>query len=65
MIPAVKHFDPVLGIDIHIVLVPTPAGPVPTPVPHPFGAERTGYLVKETAPESEKAEQTQKKGNRT
>ncbi|MDY7232218.1 DUF6531 domain-containing protein [Hyalangium rubrum] len=31
-----SFFDPVLGIDIHIVLVPTPAGPVPTPVPMPF-----------------------------
>ncbi|MFL5346270.1 MAG: DUF6531 domain-containing protein [Hyalangium sp.] len=29
-------FDPVLGVDTHIVLVPTPAGPVPTPVPMPF-----------------------------
>jgi RHS repeat-associated protein len=31
-----SYFDPVLGLDIHIVLVPTPAGPVPTPVPQPF-----------------------------
>ncbi|HEX8703421.1 MAG TPA: DUF6531 domain-containing protein [Myxococcaceae bacterium] len=31
-----SFFDPVLGLDIHIVLVPTPAGPVPTPVPMPF-----------------------------
>ena len=28
--------DPVLGLDIHIVNVTTPAGPVPTPVPLPF-----------------------------
>ncbi len=28
--------DPVLGVDIHILLVPTPAGPVPTPLPLPF-----------------------------
>jgi len=33
---AAKHFDPVLGIDVHIVLIPSPAGPIPTPVPHPF-----------------------------
>ena len=33
---ASKHFDPVMGVDIHIVLIPTPAGPVPTPLPHPF-----------------------------
>ncbi len=36
MFPATKHFDQVLGTDIHIVLLLTPAGPVPTPVPHPF-----------------------------
>lgn len=34
--PAVKAMDPVMGVDIHIVLIPTPAGPVPTPLPHPF-----------------------------
>ncbi|RYY76641.1 MAG: hypothetical protein EOO52_03810 [Gammaproteobacteria bacterium] len=28
-----KHFDPVLGIDIHILIIP-PAGPVPIPHPH-------------------------------
>jgi RHS repeat-associated protein len=33
---AAKHLDPVIGIDVHIVLIPTPAGPVPTPIPHPF-----------------------------
>jgi RHS repeat-associated protein len=33
---ASKWFDPVLGVDIHIILVPTPAGPVPTPLPNPF-----------------------------
>jgi len=32
---AAKHFDPVVGVDTHIVLIPTPGGPVPTPVPHP------------------------------
>jgi RHS repeat-associated protein len=33
---ASKWFDPVLGVDTHIVLVPSPAGPVPTPLPNPF-----------------------------
>jgi uncharacterized Zn-binding protein involved in type VI secretion len=28
--------DAVLGTDIHIVLVPSPTGTVPTPTPHPF-----------------------------
>ena len=31
-----KHMDPVMGVDIHIIMIPTPAGPVPTPIPHPF-----------------------------
>jgi uncharacterized Zn-binding protein involved in type VI secretion len=36
--PAAKKGDRVVGIDIHIVMVPPPApGPlVPTPLPHPF-----------------------------
>jgi RHS repeat-associated protein len=33
---AAKHLDPVLGIDVHIILIPTPVGPVPTPLPNPF-----------------------------
>jgi len=36
MFIAAKFGDPVLGIDLHMVMVPTPAGPVPTPLPHPF-----------------------------
>lgn len=34
MMPAAKHFDPVLGVDIHIIQPPGPVPPVP--VPHPF-----------------------------
>ena len=35
--PAVTMGDKVVGVDIHIVLVPAPPGPpVPTPLPHPF-----------------------------
>ncbi|MBC7776379.1 MAG: hypothetical protein H7246_13170, partial [Phycisphaerae bacterium] len=33
---AAKHLDIVIGVDIHIVMVPTPGGPVPVPIPHPF-----------------------------
>jgi RHS repeat-associated protein len=33
---AVKHLDPVIGVDVHIVMIPSPAGPIPTPIPHPF-----------------------------
>ncbi|MFT4435084.1 RHS repeat-associated core domain-containing protein [Caballeronia sp. 15715] len=32
-VPAAKHFDPVAGIDIHMVIVPP--SPVPVPIPHP------------------------------
>lgn len=38
--PAAKKNDQAIGIDIHVVLVPSPGGPVPTPLPHPF----TGVL---------------------
>ncbi len=33
---AAHEGDMVVGIDIHIIDVSTPAGPVPTPTPHPF-----------------------------
>lgn len=33
-----KWFDPIIGVDIHFVLVPAPPAPVPipAPLPHPF-----------------------------
>lgn len=34
MMPAVKAFDPVMGVDIHIIQPPGPVPPVP--IPHPF-----------------------------
>ncbi len=36
---AAKHFDPVVGIDIHIIQPPGPVPPVP--IPHPF----VGFLI--------------------
>jgi RHS repeat-associated protein len=33
---AAKHMDPLVGVDIHITLIPTPAGPIPTPLPNPY-----------------------------
>ena len=40
--PAAKMGDTVTGMDIHIVMVPSPGGPVPTPLPHPFNGKITG-----------------------
>jgi uncharacterized Zn-binding protein involved in type VI secretion len=42
--PAAKQNDPVTAVDIHIVLVPSPGGPVPTPLPHPFSGRLDGNL---------------------
>lgn len=41
--PAARQSDTVAGVDVHIVLVPSPGGPVPTPLPHPFA----GRLVEQ------------------
>jgi|APCry1669188879_1035177.scaffolds.fasta_scaffold24151_2 uncharacterized Zn-binding protein involved in type VI secretion len=35
-LPAAKKNDRIVGVDIHIVMITTPAGPVPTPLPSPF-----------------------------
>jgi uncharacterized Zn-binding protein involved in type VI secretion len=40
--PAAKMGDKVLAVDTHIIMVPTPGGPVPTPLPHPFDGTITG-----------------------
>ncbi|MFH1860614.1 MAG: PAAR domain-containing protein [bacterium] len=34
--PAAKQGDQIMATDIHIIMIPTPGGPVPTPLPHPF-----------------------------
>ncbi len=39
--PAAKQGDRVMATDTHIIMVPSPGGPVPTPIPHPF----TGILI--------------------
>ena len=36
---AAKHFDPVIGVDIHLIQPPGPVPPVP--IPHPF----VGFLI--------------------
>jgi uncharacterized Zn-binding protein involved in type VI secretion len=42
--PAAKQGDQVMATDIHIVMVPSAAGPVPTPAPHPFAGILSGGL---------------------
>jgi len=37
--PVATQSAQVVAIDTHIVLVPTPGGPVPTPLPHPFSGQ--------------------------
>jgi len=37
--PAARQHDPVTAVDTHIVMVPSPGGPVPTPLPHPFAGQ--------------------------
>jgi uncharacterized Zn-binding protein involved in type VI secretion len=42
--PAAKQGDMVTAIDTHIIMIPTPGGPVPTPLPHPFNGILSGSL---------------------
>lgn len=37
--PAVKEGDQIIAVDTHIVMIPSPGGPVPTPLPHPFSGK--------------------------
>ena len=43
--PAAKQGDRVVAVDTHIVMIPTPGGPVPTPLPHPFQGMLDGELI--------------------
>jgi uncharacterized Zn-binding protein involved in type VI secretion len=42
--PAAKQGDQIVATDTHIVMVPSPGGPVPTPLPHPFTGIVNGEL---------------------
>ena len=42
--PAAKQGDQVIATDTHIVMIPSPGGPVPTPLPHPFVGMLDGGL---------------------
>lgn len=43
--PAANGSSTVTAVDTHIVLVPTPVGPVPVPLPHPFNGVMNRALV--------------------
>ena len=42
--PAAKQGDQVIATDIHIVMIPSPGGPIPTPLPNPFAGQLDGAL---------------------
>ncbi len=42
--PAAKQGDQIIATDIHIVMIPTPGGPVPTPLPTPFSGQLDNSL---------------------
>jgi uncharacterized Zn-binding protein involved in type VI secretion len=42
--PAAKQGDQVVATDTHIVMIPSPGGPVPTPLLHPFVGQLDGSL---------------------
>lgn len=42
--PAAKNGDQIVGVDTHIIMISTPGGPVPTPLPHPFSGIIDGEL---------------------
>lgn len=43
--PGAKQNDQVIAIDTHIVLVSTPGGPLPTPLPHAFTGKISGGTI--------------------
>jgi uncharacterized Zn-binding protein involved in type VI secretion len=43
--PVARQTDQVTAMDVHVVLVPSPGGPAPTPLPHPFSGTLQSNLV--------------------
>jgi uncharacterized Zn-binding protein involved in type VI secretion len=44
-LPAATATHTVQAVDTHIVMVPSPGGPIPTPLPHAFAGALDGSLV--------------------
>ena len=53
--PAAKEGDQVMATDTHIVMISSPGGPVPTPLPHPFSGKLDGALSDDVKIEGKKA----------
>jgi uncharacterized Zn-binding protein involved in type VI secretion len=53
--PAAKKDDQVVGVDTHIVMIPSPGGPVPTPLPNPFSGKLDGELSEDVNIEGQPA----------
>ncbi|EYF08295.1 PAAR domain-containing protein [Chondromyces apiculatus] len=53
--PAAKQGDTIVGIDVHVVMVPAPGGAVPTPTPMPFSGKLSGALSKDVLVEGKAA----------
>jgi uncharacterized Zn-binding protein involved in type VI secretion len=43
--PGAKQGDKVVALDTHVIMVPSPGGPVPTPMPMPFNGTLAGALA--------------------
>jgi uncharacterized Zn-binding protein involved in type VI secretion len=53
--PAAKQGDKVVGLDTHVLMVPSPGGPVPTPTPMPFSGVLDGALSSDVLVENQPA----------
>jgi uncharacterized Zn-binding protein involved in type VI secretion len=43
--PAATQGSLIVAVDTHIVMIPSPGGPIPTPLPSPFSGQITGGTV--------------------
>ncbi len=53
--PAAKQGDSVTGTDTHVLMIPSPGGPVPTPTSMPFQGKLDGELSSDVIVEDQPA----------
>ncbi len=53
--PAAKQGDKIVATDTHIIMIPSPGGPVPTPTPMPFNGTLMTDLSKDVLIEGKPA----------